>query len=147
MLGFKLDPYERSFRLVRLHVLATPLHGPMLDEWSLMNAIARGNCFLGFDLFGDTTGFRFTAQAANQNRSMGDEIKLEDEVRLNVSVPVTARILLLRDGVVIQDNSGVNKMEFVAREKGTYRVEVYLPQLPKPVGDQPWIISNPIYVK
>jgi hypothetical protein len=147
LLGFKLDPYERSFRLVRLHVLATPPQGPILDEVSLMNAISRGNCFLGFDLFGDTTGFRFTAQAADQNRSMGDEIKLEDEVRLTVSVPVTARIVLLKDGVVVQDNNGVNQMEFVAREKGSYRVEVYLPQLPKPFGEQPWIISNPIYVK
>jgi hypothetical protein len=32
-------------------------------------------------------------------------------------------------------------------ERGVYRVEVYLPQLGKPVGDKPWIISNPIYVK
>jgi hypothetical protein len=38
-------------------------------------------------------------------------------------------------------------MDFVAREKGSYRVEVYLPNLPKPAGDQPWIISNPIYVR
>jgi hypothetical protein len=147
LLGFKLDPYERSFRLVRLHVLAMPFHGPILDELSLMNAISRGNCFLGFDLFGDTTGFRFTAQAADQNRIMGDEIKLEGEVRLTVSVPVPARILLLKDGVVVQDNSAVRKMDFVAREKGSYRVEVYLSQLPKPAGEQPWIISNPIYVK
>ena len=147
LLGFKLDPYERSFRLVRLHVLATPFHGPVLDELSLMNAISRGNCFIGFDLFGDTTGFRFTAQAADQTRIMGDEIKLEDEVRLTASVPVTARILLLKDGIVVQDNSAVRKMDFTAREKGSYRVEVYLPQLPRPAGEQPWIISNPIYVK
>ena len=32
-------------------------------------------------------------------------------------------------------------------EKGSYRVEVYLPQLPGDVSQQPWIISNPIYVK
>jgi len=78
---------------------------------------------------------------------MGDEIKLENEVRLTVSVPVTARILMLKDGVVVQDDGAVRKMDFVAREKGSYRVEVYLPQLPKPAGEQPWIISNPIYVK
>jgi hypothetical protein len=38
-------------------------------------------------------------------------------------------------------------MEYVAKERGSYRVEAYLPQLGKPVGDQPWIISNPIYVR
>jgi hypothetical protein len=146
VLGFKLDPYERSFRLVRVHVLL-PFHGPILDEASLLAAISRGNCFIGFDLFGDTTGFRFTAQDGNQKRIMGDEIKLEREVHLTATVPVTGQIVLLKNGAVVQDNSAVNKLEFVAREKGNYRVEVYLPQLPKPAGDQPWIISNPIYIR
>jgi hypothetical protein len=147
LVGFKLDPYERSFRLVRLHVLAAPLHGPILDEQSLLAAISEGHCFIAFDLFGDTTGFRFSAQDGDENKIMGDEIKLVDQVGLNVSLPVPARIVLLKDGVQIQEVSGTNRMDFVAREKGSYRVEVYLPQLPKPAGEQPWIISNPIYVR
>ena len=152
LLGFQLDPYERSFRLVRLHVLVSqPLSGQFdfssPDESFLLGAISAGHCFIGFDLFGDTTGFRFAAQNAGEKRIMGDEIKLENEVRLTVAVPVSGRIVLLKDGVVVQDISAVNKLEFVAREKGSYRVEVYLPQLPKPVGEQPWIISNPIYVR
>ena len=147
LLGVKLDPYERSFRLVRLHVLAMPFHGPLLDEASVLQAIANGNCFLGFDLFGDTTGFRFTARDANKNRIMGDEFKLEDHATLNVSVPVPARVLLLKDGTVIHDDSGIRTKDYQVTEKGSYRIEVYLPQLPKPAGEQPWIISNPIYVK
>ena len=113
----------------------------------LLSAISAGHCFIGFDLFGETTGFRFSAQNADETKIMGDEIKLETEVRLTVVLPVTGRIVLLKDGVVVKDDSAVNKMEFMAREKGSYRVEVYLPQLPKPAGEQPWIISNPIYVK
>jgi hypothetical protein len=147
LVGFKLDPYERSFRLVRLHVLAVPLHGPLLDEQSLLVAISAGHCFMGFDLFGDTTGFRFAAHDGDEDKIMGDEIKIEDQVSLTVSVPLAARVVLLKDGVQIQDISGTNHLDFVAREKGSYRVEVYLPQLPKPAGDQPWIISNPIYVR
>jgi hypothetical protein len=147
LVGFKLDPYERSFRLVRLHVLALPLLGSLLDEQSLLAAISAGHCFIGFDLFGDTTGFRFTAHDGDEDKMMGDEIKLIDQVSLTVSVPVPARVILQKDGVQIQDVSGTNRLEFVAREKGSYRVEVYLPQLPKPVGDQPWIISNPIYIR
>jgi hypothetical protein len=147
LLGFKLDPYERSFRLVRLHVLATPVHGPLLDETPLLAAISEGHCFIGFDLFGDTTGFRFTAHSGNENRIMGDEIKLKNQVTLNVSVPVPARVVLLKDGLQVQEADGVKGLDFVAKERGSYRVEVYLPQLPKPTGDQPWIISNPIYVK
>ena len=152
LLGFKLDPYERSFRLVRLHVLdKRPLsglvHSSSLDERSLLSAISAGHCFIGFDLFGDTTGFRYTAHDQDEDRMMGDEIKLENEVGLTVRLPVSGRIVLLKDGVVVQDSNGVAGMEYMAREKGSYRVEAYLPQLPKPAGDQPWIISNPIYVR
>jgi hypothetical protein len=147
LLGFRLDPYERSFRLVRLHVLAVPFHGPRLDEASLLAAISDGHCFIGFDLFGETKGFRFTAQDRDENKIMGDEIKLEDSVRLSVILSVASRIVLLKDGNVVQDDKGINKREYTVTEKGSYRVEVYLPQLPKPASDQPWIISNPIYVK
>jgi hypothetical protein len=147
LLGFKLDPYERSFRLVRLHVLVFPYHGPQPSEGELLRAISAGNCFIGYDVFGDTTGFRFTARSGTEEQMMGDEITLTNEVRLNVSLPISGRILLLKDGVAIQDSAVINKMEFVAKEKGTYRVEVYLPQLPDPAGSQPWIISNPIYVR
>jgi hypothetical protein len=146
LLGFKLDPYERSFRLVRLHVLVTPSHGQLLDETSLLAAISEGHSFIGFDLFGETTGFRFTAHEG-ENRIMGDEIKLKNQVTLKVSVPVPARVVLLKDGLQVQEADGVKALDFVAKEKGCYRVEVYLSQLPKPAGDQPWIISNPIYVK
>ncbi|HEY8228723.1 MAG TPA: hypothetical protein VIG25_25885 [Pyrinomonadaceae bacterium] len=154
LLGFKLDPYERSFRLVRVHVLTedlSMLNGfhrlPKLDEKILLDAVAAGHCFIGFDLFGDTSGFRFSAQDADEKRIMGDEIKLEDEVRLSVILPVPGRIVLLKDGNVIQEYTGANKRDYTVSEKGSYRVEVYLPQLPGPAGQQPWIISNPIYVK
>jgi len=151
LLGFKLDPYERSFRLVRMHVfVSSPLDGRVAfrrDQTMLLQAIAAGHCFIGFDLFGDTTGFRYLAHDHDENRMMGDEIKLETEVQLKVSIPVSGRIVLLKDGVAVDDKNPVSGMDFMAREKGSYRVEVYLPQLPKPAGDQPWIISNPIYVR
>jgi hypothetical protein len=147
LLGVNLDPYQRSFRLVRLHVLLTPLHSPLLNEDDLLRAISAGNCFIGYDVFGDTSGFRFSAQDGNEKVIMGDEITLVNQVRLTISLPVTGRIMLFKDGVAIKDDNGLSKMEFVTKEKGSYRVEVYLPQLPGPVGKQPWIISNPIYVK
>ncbi len=78
---------------------------------------------------------------------MGDEIKLGDQTSLSVSVPVSARVVLFKDGVPVLDTNGVKQTQFVAQEKGSYRVEVYLPQLPGPIGNQPWIISNPIYVR
>ncbi len=152
LLGFTLDPYVRSFRLVRMHVLVNlPLSGQMdfssLREGDLLAAISEGHCFIGFDLFGDTTGFRYDAHDEDENRMMGDEIKLENEVRLSVSLPIAGRIVLLKDGVMVEDKTSISKLEFVAREKGSYRVEAYLPQLRNPAGEQPWIISNPIYLR
>jgi hypothetical protein len=47
----------------------------------------------------------------------------------------------------MQDEAGLQKKDYTVKDKGGYRVEVYLPQLPGPAGQQPWIISNPIYVR
>jgi hypothetical protein len=154
LIGFKLDPYERSFRLVRLHVLAedlSRLNGQLafapLNEESLISAIKAGHCFVGFDFFGDTRGFSFTAEDGDEHRIMGDEIKLESQVKLKVAVPAPARILLLKNGTVITDENVAGARDYMVSERGVYRVEVYPSQLPAPVKDQPWIISNPIYVR
>ncbi len=147
LLGLQLDPYERSFRLVRMHVLLDSLRDQHLTEEALLTALSAGHCFIGYDLFGDTSGFRFYAHDGNERKIMGDEIMLDDAVHLTVSIPVPGRIVLLKDGTPIKNDNGVSAMEFVTKEKGSYRVEVYLSQLPKPVSDQPWVISNPIYVR
>ncbi len=147
LLGLRLDPYERSFRLVRVHVLVRLPLDDKLSEKDVLKALASGNCFVGFDVFGETKGFRFHARDGDEQALMGDEIVLEDEVRMNVEVPVPARVVLLRNGVAVKDDYHVRSQEFFAKEKGSYRVEVYLPQLGKPLADSPWIISNPIYVK
>ena len=145
LLGLQLDPYERSFHLVRVHVLIAK--DKSLNSDTLLEALANGHCFIGFDLFGDTSGFSFSGSNGIENKIQGDEIGLQQGVRLKANTPVPGRIVLLKDGNPIQDESGVRQKEFVVNEKGTYRVEVYLPQLPQPAGDQPWIISNPIYVR
>jgi hypothetical protein len=145
LLGLQLDPYERSFRLVRVHVLIPKERH--LSFGHLLEALRDGHCFIGFDVFGDTTGFSFSASNGIENKIQGDELAMQREVRLTASSPVTSRIVLLKDGKPIQDERGIRQKEFVIAEKGSYRVEVYLPQLGTPVGDQPWIISNPIYVR
>jgi len=145
LLGFRLDPYERSFHLVRVHVLIPKEKA--LDSDTLLAALAAGHCFIGFDLFCDSSGFRFTASNTSQNKIQGDEIRLEKQVRLGITTPVSSRVVLLRDGNAVQEWSEVRVKDFVVTERGSYRVEIYLPQLPKPISDQPWIISNPIYVQ
>ena len=145
LIGLRLDPYETSFHLVRLHVLIPKDRG--FDTKTLLQAIAAGHCFIGFDLFTDTTGFSFRAENPRETRIQGDEITLQKETRLKVSTPVSSRIVLFKDGDAVLDENGVSSKEFTVTERGVYRVEVYLPELGKPVGEQPWVISNPIYVR
>jgi len=145
LIGFKADPYERSFRLVRMHLLLPA--GETLNSASLVQAFAAGHCFIGFDLFGDTTGFRFTAANGSEQKIQGDEIASGSGVTLSVRLPVSARVVLFRDGQAFSDEPEVKEKDYVVTEKGSYRAEIYLPQLPGVVSQQPWIISNPIYVK
>ena len=145
IMGIKLDPYERSFSLVRMHVLVP--RNNAFDTENLLSALRDGHCFISFDLFGDTTGFTFSATNGIEQRIQGDEISLGTGVHLGVNTPIKGRIVLLKNGNVVGEESAALSKEFSITEKGFYRVEVYLPQLPKPVSAQPWIISNPISVR
>jgi hypothetical protein len=143
--GIQLDPYEISFRLVRMHVLID--RNKPLDQANLLEALTAGHCFIGFDFLGDPSGFAFTAESQGEQRIQGDEITLAGDTRLRVQAPVSSRIKLFKDGNVISDQTGVTGKDFPVSERGVYRVEVYLPQLGKLAADKPWIISNPIYVR
>ena len=145
LLGIQLDPYETSFRLVRVHVLIEA--NKPLDASSLLDAVRAGHCFIGFDFLGDSSGFSFTAENAGERKIQGDEISLKPETRLHVQSPVPGRIVIFKDGVVLMDETGINAKELAITEKGVYRAEIYLPQLSSLVAKQPWIISNPIYVR
>jgi len=48
---------------------------------------------------------------------------------------------------VILNESGITRKDFPVTERGVYRVEVYLPEVEAIIGEKPWIISNPIYVR
>lgn len=144
VLGIQLDPYEVSFRLVRLHVLLE--QNKAFDETSLLEALRAGHCFIGFDFLGDTSGFAFEADNAGARKIQGDEIQLKGETWLRVRSPVAGRILILKDGATFSDDSGTSK-DVTITEPGVYRTEIYLPQLGSLVAKQPWIISNPIYVR
>jgi hypothetical protein len=144
-LGIKLDPYERSFAIVRNHVLLEK--NQPLNTDALLKALAAGHSYLSFDIFCDAAGFSYTARNATESRMMGDEIQLSDGVRLTVRTPVRSRIKLIKDGAMLREESIGNATEFPITQKGVYRIEAYLDQLPDTLRDKPWIISNPIYIK
>ena len=144
LLGIQLDPYETSFRLVRLHLLIE--NGKQLDATSLLEAVRAGHCFIGFDFLSDSAGFSFEAENPGERKIQGDEIRLTKDTRLRVRTPISSGIVVFKDGRVYLDESGINAKEIAITERGVYRVEVYLPQL-QMVAEKPWIISNPIYIR
>lgn len=145
LLGIDLDPYVQNFALVRTHVLMAK-DKPLTRE-SLLEALIQGHAYLSFDLFSDPTGFNFTAQKTANHISMGDEVSFSDGLRLKATAPLPCRYALLKDGQVVDGKSGDRVAEFEIREKGVYRLEVYLESLLAPAAGKPWIISNPIYVR
>ena len=141
--GIKLDPYERSFRTVRTHVLIP--RDKQLSRESLLEALSQGHCYVSFDLFSDPKGFSFAVAGAAQ-RIMGDEIAVVDGLHLIAGAPLSSRFVLLKDGQTIDQKSGPTA-DFPVSTPGAYRIEVYLDSLPSPVKGEPWILSNPIYVR
>jgi hypothetical protein len=75
---------------------------------------------------------------------MGDEIRLDKGVTLQVKLPARAdECRLLQDGKVVRKMSGEACTHLVT-EPGVYRVEAYRKFLGRLRG---WIFSNPIYVR
>lgn len=142
LLGVKLDPYERSFRTVRTHVLIKK-DEPLTRE-SLLEAISLGHCYLSFDLFSDAGGFKF--EVRNSDKIMGDEISAVSHAELTAAAPLASRFVLFKNGSSVDQKTGTT-VQFTVNGPGAYRVEAYLDSLPVPVKGQPWIISNPIYVR
>jgi hypothetical protein len=142
LIGLKLDPYERSFRVVRNHVLVKK--DSALSRESLLDALSRGHCYLSFDLFTDAGGFVFRID--NSDKIMGDEIAMGGPLRFQVQSPIPARIVMFKNGSVMAQKSGT-AAEFSPDGPGAYHVELYLETLPAPVTGQPWVISNPIYIR
>ena len=145
LLGVKLDPYERSFRVVRTHVLIRK-DKPLTRE-SLLEAMSQGHCYVSFDIFGDPKGFTFAAQSLSASYPskviMGGSLPSVYQTRFTVTAPLNARVVLFRNGSPIEQKSGT-AVDFVVERYGLYRVELYIDALPGPASGQPWIISNPI---
>jgi hypothetical protein len=141
-------PYEFLFRQVNTHLLTeTALSGDYdHDRRLLLDALARGHCFVAYDGAGSARGFRFSASAERGSPQMGDEVVNRYGLTLQISVPIQAELRLLRDGqeVARWDHDSHASHNVPAAASGVYRAEVYRPFQGRRRG---WIFSNPIYVR
>jgi hypothetical protein len=137
-------PYEYHFKTINTHILApSPLASDLLrDRKMVLDALAAGHCYLGYDLPAPTRGFQFSAQGKLGNAIMGDEIKFYGPVTLQIKLPSVAEIRLVRNGRVVK-RARSEAMVYISGEPGIYRVEAYKQFMGKQRG---WIFSNPIYI-
>lgn len=138
-------PYEHLFRCVNTHVVTQhQLEGILEhDRRVVETALRSGHAFVGYDFPSPTRGFRFTAQGLNQKVIMGDRIRLEHGVTLQVVLPKPADARLLWNGEVVQREIEGTHITYIATRPGAYRVEVYTHFEGQLRG---WIFSNPIFV-
>lgn len=141
LINLKIDRYETVFRLARAHILIE--RNKQLNQQTVIEAVKKGNLFIGFDVFGDTSGFSFIAENGVETKIQGDEIPLGNGVKLKINSPQTARFVIFKNGEKIFEDTEKNEIIYEAKEKGVYRTEVYLDDL----SEMPWVISNPIYVR
>jgi hypothetical protein len=141
-----LFPYVYHFRSINTHILTpTELTGDLpADRKMVLQALAQGRCFVGYDLPASTRGFRFTAQAEDGTAEMGDTASLETSVTFHIRLPEAVECRLLKDGQIVQTWHKRNICSYIATEPGTYRVECSIFYLGR---KRAWIFSNPIYVR
>jgi len=145
LINIKLDDYATIFGLTRAHVLLKK--DKEFTRENLIEAIKNGNLFVGIDVLGDTSGFSFTAETSVETKIQGDEIALQNGVKLKSSAPQIVRFVIFKNGEKVFEEGGKSEIFFEAKEKGAYRVEVYLDELGSPFDKMPWIFSNPIYIR
>jgi hypothetical protein len=138
-------PYDFLFSSVNTHILTKfPLTGDAQHDKSLLyQALRQGRAFIGYDIPGNTRGFRYSAQGQGASALMGEHIRIGPGVTLQTLVPTRAHIKIIRYGEVVAEEQNVENLTHVVREEGAYRVEVWLPY--KGI-ERAWILSNPIYV-
>ncbi|HEY2979891.1 MAG TPA: CehA/McbA family metallohydrolase [Anaerolineales bacterium] len=140
-------PYEFHFRGVNTHViLSQPLSGDAgTDKRQILESIAAGRCFVGYDLPASTRGFRFTAQGRdNKSAIMGEEIAAKGGVTLQARLPGIAEIRLIKDGMLLKSWKTQQAATHITTDPGVYRFEAYRNYLGRKRG---WIFSNPIYLR
>jgi hypothetical protein len=115
------------------------------DRQIVLQALAAGHCWIGYDLAGSTRGFRFSAQNHHGEAIMGDCLPppTSGKTTFNITLPQQATIRLIHDGRVIHE-AKARDLHYESAEAGVYRVEVWKRRWGKLRG---WIFSNPIYVR
>ncbi len=139
-----ISDYYFCFQCINTHVvLEERLSGDFeRDQALIYQALQTGRCFVGYDFFKKTKGFRFVATSDGNIVHMGGRISAKGTI-LQVDTPFEAKVVLIRDSQQYLQNIG-KRHRFAHLRPGVYRVEAYHKH---GLGYRAWIFSNPIYLK
>jgi hypothetical protein len=139
-------PYDFHFSAINTHIIIpAPLSREITHDRALvLEALANGHSFIGYDLPARTRGFRFTAQGRDKSVMMGDDIFSDGGITLQIKLPETAECRLLKNGHIIKTWIRHEVCTHITTDPGIYRVEVYREYLGRKRG---WIFSNPIFIR
>ncbi|MFC1822506.1 CehA/McbA family metallohydrolase [Thermodesulfobacteriota bacterium] len=144
----KLKPFSYEFLLgtINNHILLSEkIPGDFSKaKQRVYDAMKAGRLFIAYDGLFPARGFHFYyTRDDGKVLEMGDE----GEVRSGnfvIKLPREGEMRLLKNGIVEEKWRG-REVTFPVKEKGIYRVEVYLRL--RFFGWRPWIFSNPIYLR
>ncbi|HEX2983405.1 MAG TPA: PHP domain-containing protein [Ignavibacteriales bacterium] len=139
-------PYKTLFKSIRTHVLTEKKLVKNEDPKDIAEAksliyeaLESGRCFVSNYYHADAAGFRFFAESGGKIYQMGDSLKLGGKTILRSMQPnFSGNIKLIRNGEPYDSVNDFNA-EFIIKETGSYRVEVYL-------DGKAWIFSNHIKI-
>jgi len=145
---FHIPQYSEIFQALQVHVLVPEAFNGDLehDKRLVYSALQNGRCYTAYTVWGDPTGFQFTATRGEATAVMGQPISREGgTVTLRVRVPsglTTTTRIYLGDRRIF--STTLKNVTIPAPVSGAYRAEVDIRREGRMV---PWIISNPIYVR
>ncbi len=134
----QLDPYERSARLVNIHLLAHEL-----NESAALDALRAGRVFVGFNMIADSSGFRWLATGSTNRVVMGETLAFSSDTKLHARSPLPCRFTIVKNGHGAFQQEG-RTLDWSPPGPGKYRVEAEL----KVRGEWvPWVYVNPIELR
>jgi PHP domain len=140
----RLMKYERSFRILRTHVLCDePPSGELEhDRDQVYAALREGRSYISLDALAPARGFHFHAEGPEGEIPMGAEAPA-GRYSLHVLAPTPAKLRLLKDGQEVASREAPALVHEVD-EPGVFRVEA---RLARDGRERLWILSNPLYLK
>jgi len=137
--------FKRAFRVMRTHLLLdTPLKGEAEgDIKALLKALKQGRAYIAMEYFRNAKGFSLSLSDSENESAMGDVFSLRGKALLQITVPETGNIRIIKDGDLCAEAVGKD-IRYTVSQRGVYRAEVYVKIWGK---YRPWIFSNPVYVR